>query len=69
MRQVLGINLYRFEEVASLLGVHPSSITRYVKEGRLHATMIGRTKFISEQEIKNLILGKGTQAEPQPNQA
>lgn len=63
MKEVLGINLYNYEEVAALLGIHPTSITRYVKEGRIKATMIGKVKYISEQEIKNFVLGKGNQAE------
>jgi excisionase family DNA binding protein len=66
MKQVLGINLYTFAEVADLLGVHATSITRYAKEGRLEATTIGKVKYISEQEIKNFVLGKGKKTEEKP---
>lgn len=63
MKEVLGINLYNYEEVAALLGIHQTSVTRYVKEGRLTSTMIGKVKYISEQEIKNFVLGKANKAE------
>lgn len=63
MKEVLGINLYNYEEVAALLGIHQTSVTRYVKEGRLSSTMIGKVKYISEQEIKNFVLGKANKAE------
>lgn len=62
MKEVLGINLYTIEEVASLLGTHASSITRYIREGRMSATLIGRTKYIPEVEIKNFVLGKANQS-------
>lgn len=63
MKEILGINLYNYEEVAALLGIHQTSVTRYVKEGRLSSTMIGKVKYISEQEIKNFVLGKANKAE------
>lgn len=63
MKDVLGIKLYTYTEVAALLDIHPTSITRYVKEGRIKATTIGKTKFIPEEEIKNFVLGKVNQAE------
>ena len=46
-----------------MLGVHPTTITRYVKEERIKAKTIGRTKYVSEPEIKNFILGQETKAE------
>lgn len=63
MKEVLGINLYNYEEVAALLGIHQTSVTRYVKEGRLQSTMIGKVKYIAEEEIKNFVLGKGKNPE------
>lgn len=63
MKEVLGINLYNYEEVAALLGIHQTSVTRYVKEGRLQSTMIGKVKYIAEEEIKNFVLGKGKKPE------
>ena len=69
MKQVLGINLYTIKETAELLGIHPTSITRYIKEGRLSPSIIGKVKYISEQEIKNFILGIRTKPETSPTQS
>lgn len=69
MKDVLGIKLYTYEEVAEMLGVHLTTITRYNKEGRIKATTIGKTKYIPEQEIKNFVMGKGNQAEEKQEQA
>lgn len=69
MKDVLGIKLYTYEEVAEMLGVHLTTITRYNKEGRINATTIGKTKYIPEQEIKNFVMGKGNQAEEKQEQA
>lgn len=69
MKEILGINLYNYEETASLLGVHPTSITRYVKEGRIKSTMIGKIKYISEEAIKNFILGKESKLEDKAEKA
>lgn len=66
MKEILGINLYNYEEVAALLGIHQTSVTRYVKEGRLASTMIGKVKYIPEQEIKNFVLGKANQSASKP---
>ena len=63
MKEVLGIKLFNYDEVAAMLGVHPSTILRYVKEQRLSAKMIGRTKYISEPELKKFILGEEAKAE------
>lgn len=69
MKDVLGIKLYTYEEVAALLGIHPTSITRYAKDGKIKATTIGKVKYIPEEEIKNFVLGKGSQTESKPEQA
>lgn len=69
MKQVLGINLYTIKETAELLGIHPTSITRYIKEGRLSPSIIGKVKYIPEPELKNFILGKGNKTETPSTQS
>lgn len=63
MKEVLGIKLYTYQEVADLLEVHSATIARYVKQGRMAAKLIGRTNYISEPEIKNFILKKEEETE------
>ena len=58
MKVVLGIKLYSVKEVAELLGVQPQSVQRYVNQGRLKAQVIGGSKYVSEENLKNFLLGK-----------
>jgi len=39
-------NYYTVEEVAGLLSLHPKTIRRYIREGRLEATRIGKSYVI-----------------------
>lgn len=39
-------NFYTVEEVAGLLSMHPKTIRRYIREGRLEATRIGKSYVI-----------------------
>lgn len=57
MKQVLGINLYTYQEAADLLGVHVTSIAKYVKEKRMTARTVGKIKYLTEQTIKDFLLG------------
>lgn len=55
---VLDVKLYSTREVADLLGVTPVTITKYVKEGRMEANFIGGKRYISEENLKQFLLGK-----------
>jgi len=57
MKVVLGVKLYSLEEVGQLLGVQRQTASKYVQQGRLKATIIGGYKYVSEESIKNFILG------------
>ena len=57
MKQVLGINLYTYQEAADLLGVHVTSIAKYVKEGKMVSKTVGKIKYLTEQTIKDFLLG------------
>lgn len=56
MKTILGVKLYSRKEVADLLGVTTSSITKYINEGRLETVLIGRQKFVSEENLKSFIV-------------
>ena len=56
MKTILGVKLYSRKEVAGLLGVTTSSITKYINEGRLETVLIGRQKFVSEENLKSFIV-------------
>lgn len=69
MKTILDVNLYTLQEVANLLGIHQTSVSRYVKEGRLHTNTIGKVKYIPEPELKNFILGTGNKTETPSTQS
>lgn len=48
--------LYTVTEAAELLGCHPKSIYRYLREGRLHKVQLGKRAIrIAQQEIEQLL--------------
>lgn len=51
MKKVLGRNLYTMEEVGQLLGVLPATCRKYVKEGKLKASVIGKAQYVSESSL------------------
>ena len=57
MKTILDINLYTYQEAADLLGVHVTSIAKYVKEKRMTAKTVGKVKYLTEQTIKDFLLG------------
>lgn len=58
MKVVLGIKLYSIKEVGELLGIQAASVHKYVNQGRLKAQMIGGTKYVSEENLKDFLLNK-----------
>lgn len=58
MKVVLGIKLYSLKEVGELLGVQTASVHKYVHQGRLKAQMIGGTKYVSEENLKDFLLNR-----------
>ena len=57
MKIILGKKLYDYDEVATIFGVHKTTIARYVKERGLQTKTILRRKYISEEQIKKLLPG------------
>lgn len=43
---------YTVEQVAELLAMHPKTIQRYIREGKLSANKVGKSWRIPEQEFK-----------------
>ena len=48
---IFGIRFYTVKEVAEKLSKSPATIRRYIYEGRLGATQIGRDYLIPEKEL------------------
>ena len=49
---ILGVELYELKEVAELLGVTIQTIRGYIRKGSLTTTLIGKTKYISKEALR-----------------
>ena len=57
MKNILGINVYRINEVAEMIGVTTVTIHNYIKNGTLDARKLGGKWYIAEETIKTFISG------------
>lgn len=48
----MNIKLYSISELSKILDLHPKTILRFIKEGKLEAQKIGRTWKVSEDNLK-----------------
>ncbi|GAB5612569.1 hypothetical protein JCM37173_30970 [Allocoprococcus similis] len=56
---------YTVEKVAEMLSMHPKTIQRYIREGKLPAKKVGKSWRIYEWDIKNYM--KDTDSDDQHN--
>lgn len=54
-RIILDVKLYSLTEAAELLGVTKTTITKYIKQGRIVSTLIGGKKYLSEENLKSFL--------------
>lgn len=52
---ILDVKLYSLTEAAELLGVTKTTITKYIKQGRIVSTLIGGKKYLSEENLKSFL--------------
>ena len=43
---------YTVEQIAELLSLHPKTVQRYIREGKIIANKVGKRWFISESNLK-----------------
>lgn len=48
---------YTVEEIATLLHIHPKTIQRYIREGKLKATKIGKSWRVTGHELSSFTEG------------
>ncbi|MGB4587740.1 MAG: helix-turn-helix domain-containing protein [Clostridiaceae bacterium] len=61
---------YNVEQIAKMLNIHPKTIQRYIREGKLHATKIGKSWRVTGHDLSRFTEGTSTttagiQATPQ----
>lgn len=49
---------YKVNEVAAMFGVHPNSVWRWIKQGKIKVSLIGGKKLIPAIEIERLERGE-----------
>lgn len=49
------IEMLNIDEAAAVLRVHPETLRRFIREGKISAYKIGRRKLISKNEMKKFI--------------
>lgn len=49
------IEMLNIDEVSAVLKVHPETLRRFIREGRISAYKIGRRKLISKDEMEKFI--------------
>ena len=47
--------IYTVPQVAEILGIHPETLKRYIREGKIRAKRIGHGYKILGQEIINIV--------------
>lgn len=49
------IEMFNIHETAAVLRVHPETLRRFIREGKINAYKIGRRKLISKEEMEKFI--------------
>ncbi len=48
---------YNVEQIAQMLNIHPKTIQRYIREGKLHATKIGKSWRVTGHDLSRFTEG------------
>lgn len=51
---------YNVEQIAQMLNIHPKTIQRYIREGKLHATKIGKSWRVTGHDLSRFTEGTPT---------
>ena len=49
------LRLLNTKEVSVLLKIHPETVRRFIREGRIKAYWVGKQKLVKEEDVKNFI--------------
>jgi hypothetical protein len=65
-KELCGITYYSVTEAAEMLSIHKVTLRRYIKEGRVEATRIGRPYYITEQNLRQIFSKEPTAPASEP---
>lgn len=46
---------YTVDKIAKMLSMHPKTIQRYIREGKLYATKVGKSWQVQEQDLRDFM--------------
>ena len=55
MIEFAGVQCYTIKEVAEQLEIRPETARKYIKEGKLEATKVGRNLLISVESLRKFL--------------
>lgn len=58
---------YNVEQISQMLSIHPKTVQRYIREGKLRATKIGKSWRVSGHDLS--VFTEGTNAAPASKQS
>ena len=65
MKEINGVKLYTAKELSELFGVSYTTMLKYIKQGNIVKTRIGRYLYVSEKNVIDYLNGKtGNRQEP-----
>lgn len=68
MKEINGVKLYTAKELSELFGVSYTTMLKYIKQGNIVKTRIGRYLYVSEKNVIDYLNGKtGNRQEPDEN--
>lgn len=59
---------YSVEQIARMLGIHPKTIQRHIREGRLRATKIGKSWRVTGHDLSVFAEGSAHPSGQRPNE-
>jgi len=61
MKRFGDIKLYDVQEIARIFDMTPQSVRKYFKEGRIKARKVGTRWYVTEEAMREFLLGEQTE--------
>jgi len=58
---------YTVEEIAEMIKIHPKTVQRYIREGKLKANKVGKSWRVSGHDLSTFTEGSGASLTPRPD--
>lgn len=58
MKEINGVKLYTCKELGELFGLSYYTVLKYIRQGNMVKTKIGRTTYVSEQNLIDYLNGR-----------